>query len=152
MGSSTTNMKNNLSQALTVHIRKFFEEARKNLKASGKKSTTKSSRLYTKAVIMGYKRSLRGQSTNTNLIKIEGVEDTASTASYCGKKVLYMYRAKTKKNGSFMRTVWGKVMRSHGTSGVCRAKFAKNLPPCSIVPQPVSCFTQAPSKRVMRTI
>merc|ERR1712160_17778 len=86
----------------------------------------------TKAVIMGFKRSLRGQSTNTNLVKIEGVEDTASTAAYCGKKVLYMYRAKTKKNGSFMRTVWGKVMRSHGTSGVVRCKFVRNLPPCSI--------------------
>merc|ERR1712195_166906 len=118
MGTDTTNMKNNLAQAPTVHIRKFFDQARKNRAAGSKKNTCK--------------RSRRGQSTNTNLVKIEGVEDTASTAAYCGKKVLYMYRAKTKKNGSFMRTVWGKVMRSHGTSGVVRCKFVRNLPPCSI--------------------
>merc|ERR1711918_39312 len=112
-----TNMKNNLSQAPTVHIRNFFELARKNLKAqasTGKKNT----RLYCKAVVMGYKRSLRSQSTDTNLIKIQGVEDTKSTEFYLGKKILYMYRAKTKKNGTLMRTV-------------C-AKFTKNLPPCAI--------------------
>merc|ERR1739841_79810 len=132
MGVGPTNMKANLSQAPTVHIRKFFEEARKNLKAKGANKGKKTTRLYCKAVVMGYKRSLRGQSTNTNLVKIQGVEDTASTDFYLGKKVLYMYRAKTQKNGTFMRTVWGKVMRSHGTSGVVRAKFSKNLPPSSI--------------------
>merc|ERR1739841_51225 len=132
MGVGPTNMKANLSQAPTVHIRKFFEEARKNLKAKGASKGKKTTRLYCKAVVMGYKRALRSQSTDTNLIKIQGVEDTKSAEFYLGKKVLYMYRAKTKKNGSFMRTVWGKVMRSHGTSGVCRAKFTKNLPPCAI--------------------
>ena len=49
-------MKNNLAQAPTVHIRKFFDEARKNKAAGTKKNTCKSSRLYTKAVIMGFKR------------------------------------------------------------------------------------------------
>merc|ERR1712006_19292 len=126
------NMKNNLSQAPTVHIRNFFELARKNIKASGANKGKKNTRLYCKAVVMGYKRSLRSQSTDTNLIKIQGVEDTKSAEFYLGKKVLYMYRAKTKKNGSFMRTVWGKVMRSHGTSGTVRAKFSKNLPPSAI--------------------
>merc|ERR1712070_618720 len=126
------NMKNNLSQAPTVHIRKFFDLARKKVRSSGAKNSAKSSRLYSKAVVMGYKRALRSQSTDTNLIKIQGVEDTKSAEFYLGKKVLYMYRAKTKKNGSFMRTVWGKVMRSHGTSGTVRAKFSKNLPPSAI--------------------
>eukprot|EP00656_Telonema_subtile_P010622 TRINITY_DN1514_c0_g1_i12.p2 TRINITY_DN1514_c0_g1~~TRINITY_DN1514_c0_g1_i12.p2 ORF type:complete len:147 (-),score=41.05 TRINITY_DN1514_c0_g1_i12:100-540(-) len=125
----STKMKANLSQAPTVHIRKFFEEARKNIKASGANKGKKTSRLYSKAVVMGFKRALRSQSTNTSLIKIQGVEDTASTDFYLGKKVLYMYRAKTEKNGKFMRCVWGKVTRSHGTSGVVRAKFSKNLPP-----------------------
>merc|ERR1739841_411553 len=116
MGSEGgANMKNNLSQAPTVHIRNFFELARKNIKASGANKGKKTTRLYCKAVVMGYKRSLRGQSTNTNLIKIQGVEDTESTDFYLGKKVLYMYRAKTERNGSFMRTIWGKVTRSHGT-------------------------------------
>ena len=125
-------MKANLSQAPTVHIRKFFEEARKNLKAKGANKGKKTTRLYCKAVVMGYKRSLRGQSTHTSLLKIQGVDDTASTDFYCGKKVLYMYRAKTMKNDSYMRTIWGKVTRSHGTSGVVRAKFASNLPPSAI--------------------
>merc|ERR1711924_52015 len=69
---------------------------------------------------------------HTNLLKIQGVDDTASTDFYLGKKVLYMYRAKTKKNDTFMRTIWGKVTRSHGTSGIVRAKFASNLPPTAI--------------------
>eukprot|EP00657_Telonema_sp_P-1_P008369 TRINITY_DN293_c0_g1_i1.p1 TRINITY_DN293_c0_g1~~TRINITY_DN293_c0_g1_i1.p1 ORF type:complete len:139 (+),score=44.81 TRINITY_DN293_c0_g1_i1:176-592(+) len=125
-------MKNNLSQAPTVHIRKFFEEARKNVKASGANKGKKTTRLYSKAVVMGFKRGLRSQETNTSLVKIQGVEDAASTEFYLGKKVLYMYRAKTQKNGTFMRTVWGKVCRAHGTSGVVRAKFSKNLPPSAI--------------------
>merc|ERR1712070_845661 len=127
----TTKMKNNLSQAPTVHIRKFFEAGRKQLAAKASKAK-KCNRLYSKAVVMGYKRSLRNQSTHTNLIKIQGVEDTKSTEHYLGKKVLYMYRAKTQKNGSNMRTIWGKVMRSHGTSGTVRAKFTTNLPPSAI--------------------
>merc|ERR1711959_700323 len=131
MGSHPTKMKNSLSQAPTVHIRKFFEAGRKQLAAKASKAK-KCNRLYSKAVVMGYKRSLRGQSTHTSLVKIQGVEDTKSTEYYLGKKILYMYRAKTKKNGTLMRTVWGKVMRSHGTSGTVRAKFTKNLPPCAI--------------------
>merc|ERR1712085_50512 len=122
MGQHTTKMKNNLAQAPTVHIRK-------NIKASGASRGKKQTRLYSKAVVMGFKRALRRQATNVSLIKIQGVEDTQSVDFYLGKKVLYMYRAKTEKNGSFMRTVWGKVMRSHGTSGVVRAKFSKTLPP-----------------------
>ena len=43
-----------------------------------------------------------------------------------------MYKAKTKKKGSVFRTSWGKVTRVHGTSGVVRAKFKKNLPPSSM--------------------
>merc|ERR1711924_306823 len=109
-----------------------FEEARKNLKAKGASKGKKTTRLYCKAVVMGYKRALRSQSTHTNLLKIQGVDDTASTDFYLGKKVLYMYRAKTKKNDTFMRTIWGKVTRSHGTSGIVRAKFASNLPPTAI--------------------
>merc|ERR1711966_426258 len=124
MGRPSTKMKANLSQAPTVHIRKFFQEARKN-KARGANKGAKTNRLYCKAVVMGYKRSLRGQSTNTNLLKIQGVEDTQSTDFYLGKKVLYMYRAKTERNGTFMRTVWGKVTRSPVPAELC----VPSLPP-----------------------
>merc|ERR1711964_263258 len=132
MGKKPTKMKANLSQAPTVHIRKFFDAARRNIKAKGSNKGKKTTRLYCKAVVMGYKRALRSQYTSTSLVKIQGVDDTESTEFYLGKKVLYMYRAKTQKSGSFMRTIWGKVTRSHGTSGVVRAKFATNLPPSAI--------------------
>lgn len=50
-----------------------------------------------------------------------------------GKKLCYIYKAKTKKKGTHFRTIWGKVTRPHGKSGVVRAKFRKNLPPSSMV-------------------
>jgi len=51
---------------------------------------------------------------------------------YKGKKLCYVYKAKTKKKGTTYRTSWGKVTRVHGTSGVVRAKFKNNLPPSSM--------------------
>merc|ERR1712196_506912 len=51
---------------------------------------------------------------------------------YLGKRICYVYRAKTLKNESKFRTMWGKVCRAHGTSGTVRAKFTKNLPPSAL--------------------
>ena len=44
----------------------------------------------------------------------------------------YIYKAKTEKNGSKFRVIWGKVCKAHGNNGVVRCKFTKNLPPSSI--------------------
>merc|ERR1711943_118776 len=132
MGTSTK-MKAGVSQAPTVHIKKFFAAAKKQVAAAKGGDIKKTgSRLYVKGVVAGYRRALTKQKTCTSLIKIQGVDSTADVPFYLGKKIMYMYRTKTVKDGSRFRVVWGKVCGSHGTSGVVRAKFTKNLPPSAI--------------------
>ncbi|KAL0665053.1 hypothetical protein Bca4012_101891 [Brassica carinata] len=77
-------------------------------------------------------RSKSNQYPNTSLIQIEGVNTTEEVTWYKGKRMAYIYKAKTKKNGSHYRCIWGKVTRPHGNSGVVRAKFTSNLPPKSM--------------------
>merc|ERR1712097_239668 len=130
---TTTKMKGGKSQAPTVHIKKFFAQAKKQVAAAkAEKKPAKSSRLYVKGVVAGFRRALTNQKSHTSLIKIQGVEDSNDVKFYEGKKVMYMYRTKTIKDGSRFRVMWGKVCGSHGTSGVVRCKFRKNLPPSSI--------------------
>merc|ERR1711865_303610 len=87
-------------------------------------------RLYSKAVFLGYKRSAScNQYSHTALVKIQGVEDKKDVPFYCGKRVAYVYKGKTEIKGSKYRCIWGKVCRPHGSNGVVRAKFKKNLPP-----------------------
>lgn len=68
-------------------------------------------------------RGRRNTYHNTNLIKIDGVEDKEGGNFYHGKKIAYIYKAQ----GNKFRVVWGKVTRNHGSNGVVRAKFATNL-------------------------
>ena len=89
-------------------------------------------RLYVNGAILGYKRNMRNQHNHTSLIKIKGVDSKADVDFYLGKKIAYITKAKTSKNGSKYRVNWGKVCRAHGSNGVVRCKFARDLPPCSI--------------------
>lgn len=86
-------------------------------------------RLYAKGVFSGYLGGKKNTYHKTALIHIQGVKDTESAEFYLGKKIAYVYKAKTLKAGSKFRVIWGKVRRTHGTSGVVRASFSRNLPP-----------------------
>ena len=85
-----------------------------------------------RGTILGYKRSKSNQYGHTSLLQIEGVS-TKDVAWYGGKRIAYVYKAKTKRDGTAVRCIWGKVTRPHGNSGVVRAKFKSNLPPESMV-------------------
>lgn len=89
-------------------------------------------RLYTKGLFMGYKRSLKQQTVHTSLLKLDGVSSQTDAKFYFGKRVAYIYKTDTMKKGSKMRCIWGKILRAHGSNGVVRAKFKRNLPPKAI--------------------
>lgn len=56
---------------------------------------------------------------------------------YLGKRTVYVYKGHKKiaRGGgpkSRVRTIWGRITRVHGNSGVVRAKFRHNLPPTAM--------------------
>ncbi|GKY97145.1 hypothetical protein MPSEU_000672900 [Mayamaea pseudoterrestris] len=87
--------------------------------------SARSPRLHVDGAILGYKRALRTQNTNISLIKIKGVDSTQDAAFYLGKRVAFV----TKNSSGKFCVNWGKVVRSHGSNGVVRCTFARNLPP-----------------------
>ncbi|TDL23836.1 60S ribosomal protein L33-A-like protein [Rickenella mellea] len=88
-----------------------------------------STRLYTKGRVLGHKRAKRNSRPNTSLVQVEGVANKEEAQFYLGKRVAYVYRAKTEVRGSKVRVIWGRVTRPHGNIGVVKAKFRSNLPP-----------------------
>ncbi|CDJ52943.1 60s ribosomal protein L33-A, putative [Eimeria brunetti] len=101
------------------------------------KGTKQPVRLYVRGIVLGYQRSKVNQNPSRSLLQLENVKTRADTAFYLGKRVAYVYKAKTEKKGTKFRvhhgfrTIWGKICRPHGNSGVVRARFRKNLPPKS---------------------
>jgi large subunit ribosomal protein L35Ae len=86
---------------------------------------------------VGFGRSKSNQYESASLVQIEGVNTREDVAWYGGKRMAYVYKAKTKSNGTHYRCIWGKVSRPHGNTGVVRAKFTSNLPAEAMVR---SCF------------
>jgi len=94
----------------------------------GKDAKNTGVRLYAKGSILGFKRGRRNTYNHTTLCAINDVTDKESTEYYLGKKIAYIYRAKVEKAGSHFRCIWGKVIRRHGSNGVVRCKWARNIP------------------------
>ncbi|CAL3962177.1 hypothetical protein PZA11_000592 [Diplocarpon coronariae] len=88
-------------------------------------------RLYVKGRHISYARGKRNTTPGVSLIQIEGVSDTKGANFYLGKKVAFVYRASKEVRGSKIRVIWGTISRTHGNSGMVRAKFRNNLPPKS---------------------
>lgn len=77
---------------------------------------------------MGFRRNQRNQRMNQALVRIQGLNDRKDVPYYLGKRIAYVYKGKTEKEGKRLRTIWGKVMGHHGARGTVRAKFRHNLP------------------------
>ncbi|KAK8813502.1 hypothetical protein WA556_005820 [Blastocystis sp. ATCC 50177/Nand II] len=92
----------------------------------------KPTKLYVKGAFLGFRRSKVLQNTNQHLVKMEGVNTKKDAEFYFGKRVVYIYKAPTMKNGSHYRMICGKVMCAHGDNGVVRCIFRRNLPSTAI--------------------
>merc|ERR1712154_297855 len=77
--------------------------------------------------VLSYRRSRVQQRRNYVLIKVDDCETKEQAKGLCGKKVVYVYRTKSNER----RMMKGKVNRTHGNSGVIRAKFVRNMPASS---------------------
>lgn len=94
-------------------------------------------RLHSRALVVGYRRSLRKQYRHTSVLRIEGVKERKSADFYLGKRVAYVYKSASKGNALHgvlggRRVIWGKIIKVHGNSGAVKAKFNPQLPPSSI--------------------
>merc|ERR1712032_397789 len=89
-------------------------------------------KLYLRGVIMGYRRSRLNIHPNRALVKIEDVKSQKDARYYLGHRVLYIYRAPTKKDPrtgkGMLRVIPGKITGTHGNNGTVRVRFTPNVP------------------------
>ncbi|CDU17853.1 hypothetical protein YYC_04373 [Plasmodium yoelii 17X] len=115
----------------TTSVKKGVNKSIKKVLIKNKKGNKKmkAPRLYEKGVILGYKRSQRNQDPNFTLLSIRNVNTRKHAQLYVGKRVAYVYRTNKHHDGVKIKCIWGKVCRTHGNSGVVRARFATHIPP-----------------------
>ena len=54
-------------------------------------------------------------------MRVKDTEDKAQAKFYFGKRVAYVFKAKTIKNNSRFRVIWGRIVKGHGNNGLVRA-------------------------------
>ena len=82
-----------------------------------------------RAKFLGYRRGQRSQNEHQALLTLEHVHDNEAASYYFGKRVAYVYKARTIKKNSKYRVIWGRIIKTHGNNGTVRAMFPKSLPP-----------------------
>ena len=85
-------------------------------------------RLWVRAKFVGFRRGQREQHEHQALLNLEGVNDTKAATYYFGKRVAYVFKAKTIKKNTKYRVIWGRIFKAHGHNGLVRAMFKRNLP------------------------
>ena len=83
-------------------------------------------------MFVGFRRSKRNQKPHHSLLAIEGVHDSEAAKFYLGKRAVLIRKAQNARNNSRYRTIWGKVIATHGNSGMVRGRFKTNLPACAM--------------------
>ncbi len=74
---------------------------------------------------------MRAQSPTTSILELENVSNMAEAQAYLGKRVAFVYKGKRAIKGTTTRAIWGKITRTHGSTGKVRAQFKVPLPPQS---------------------
>merc|ERR1712118_223287 len=80
------------------------------------------------------------------LLKIDGVNTRDDTNFYCGKRVAYVYKAKTEVKNSKYRVLWEKFVVLMATQASCEQSSERTCHLALLERHAESCFTQATSE------